>query len=36
MARQLGQIGRAVESVMLIDTFSINARPTVRALASVV
>ena len=36
MARQLGQIGRPVESVMLIDTFSINARPTVRALAGLI
>lgn len=36
MARQLGQIGRKVESVVLIDTFSINARPTVRAVARLV
>lgn len=36
MARQLGQIGRQVDSVVLIDAFSINARPMVRAMAGLV
>jgi oxalate---CoA ligase len=34
LARRLIEAGRAVEVVVLIETFSINARPLVRAIAS--
>ena len=36
MARQVSQIGRKVASVVLIDTYSINTRPTVRAAGRMV
>ena len=36
IAHQLEQRGREVESVLMIDTFSINARPAVRSIARAV